>query len=310
MRRRTRSACLAIRAAAAVAIAGCGLGPGRGTSDVTLTVTRGFGTAQLGSVTGKRVPGSETVMRMLERSFRVSTRYGGGFVESIDGLSGSSSRRDWFYYVNGVQASVGAASTAVHRGDQIWWDLHDWSATESVPAVVGSFPEPFVHGSGGRRLPTALECADDVSAACTQVSNELAGLDVPVARQLLGTGSGTDSLAVVVGTWRDLHDALLAALIEQGPSASGVYARFAGPGGDSLQLLDPDGHVVRTLGTGAGLIAATGSSSSEPTWLITGTDQAGVSAAAAALTPARLHDHFALAVRGATEIPVPLQAES
>ena len=167
---RTRIACAAVGTAAAVLIAGCGLGAGPGTSDVTLTVTHGFGTAQLGSVTDKRVPGSETVMRMLERSFHVSTRYGGAFVESIDGHSGNSSRSDWFYYVNGVQAPVGAAGTDVHRGDQIWWDLHDWSATESVPAVVGSFPEPFVHGTGGRRLPTALECADDVGAACKQVS--------------------------------------------------------------------------------------------------------------------------------------------
>lgn len=294
---------------AAVAIAGCGLAAGRGTSQVTLTVTRGFGSARIGSVTAKRVPGSETVMGMLERTFPVSTRHGGAVVESIDGLSGNSSR-EWSYYVNGVQAPVGAASTSIHGGDQIWWDLHDWSATESVPAVVGSFPEPFVHGTGGRRLPTALECAGDVGAACKVVSNELAGLGVPVATQLFGTGSGTDSLAVVVGTWRDVHTALLAALIERGPSESGIYARFSGPGGDQLALLNPSGHVARTLGAGAGLVAATASDSSEPTWLITGTDAAGVSAAAAALTPARLRDHFALAVQGATEVPVPVQGES
>ena len=140
-------------AACAVVIAGCGLGPGPGTSNVTLTVTRAFGAIPVGGLTVSHVPGSETVMRMLERHFRVNTRYGGGFVESIAGRSGTSSRRDWFYYVNGVEAPMGAASTAVHRGDRIWWDLHDWSVTNSIPAVVGSFPEPFVHGTGGRRLP-------------------------------------------------------------------------------------------------------------------------------------------------------------
>jgi hypothetical protein len=41
-------------------------------------------------------------------------------------------------------------------------------------------------------------------------------------------------------------------------------------------------------------------------WLITGTDATGVLAAARALTPAALHDHFALAVQGATELPIPL----
>ncbi len=49
-------------------------------------------------------------MRMLERSFRVSNRYGGGFVQSINGHSGTSAQRDWFYYVNGVQAKQGAAT--------------------------------------------------------------------------------------------------------------------------------------------------------------------------------------------------------
>jgi hypothetical protein len=226
-------------------------------------------------------------------------------VQSINGLAGDSARREWFYYVNGIEAAAGAATTPVHRGDRIWWDLHDWSATESVPAVVGSFPEPFAHGSGGRRLPTVIECATDASAACSQVAAKLKAVGVPVARQLLGTGSGTDSLAVLVGTWRDMRGVIAASLIDKGPSSSGVYARFTGPNGTSLQLLDPDGHTVRTLGAGAGLVAATRDQVSEPTWLITGTDLAGVSAAAAALTPARLRDRFALAVAGGSDVPVP-----
>jgi hypothetical protein len=293
--------------ATAVALAGCGLGPGSGTSDVTLTVTRDFGTRPVAQVGAARVPGSETVMRMLERHFRVRTRYGGGFVEAIDGLSGTPSHLDWFYYVNGIEAPKGAATTAVNRGDRIWWDLHDWSLTQTIPAVVGSFPEPFVHGVGGRRLPTTLECAADVGSACQRVSNELTAEGVPVATQEIGTGSGTDSLGVIVGTWRDVRDELVAGMLEQGPAASGVYARFAGST-PVLALLNPRGQVVRRLGAGAGLIAATAQASAEPTWLITGTDPAGVAAAASALTPAALHDHFALAVTATSRLPVPLQA--
>jgi uncharacterized protein DUF4430 len=295
-------------AIAAASAAGCGLGPGAGTSDVNLNVTRNFGAQAVRSITSSHVPGSETVMRMLERSFPVKTRYGGGFVQSIDGLSGSAGSVDWFYYVNGVEAPVGAASTAVHRGDRIWWDLHDWSATNSVPAVVGSFPEPFVHGVGGRRLPVTLECAASVRAACTRVSSALAAAGVPAASQLLGTGSGPDTLGVVVAPWRDLRSEVAGALIAHGPSASGVYARFAGGGGSSLELLDPDGHVVRTLGAGAGLIAATRDKVSEPIWFVTGTDAAGVSAAARALTPTRLRDHFALAVQRQSSWPLPAAA--
>jgi hypothetical protein len=294
-------------AAAAVAIAGCGLGPGAGTGQVSLTVTRGFGQQPVGTATESHAPGSETVMRMLERSFQVQTRYGGGFVQSIGGHAGDSSHRDWFYYVNGIEAGQGAATTSVHRGDRIWWDLHDWSATDSVPAVVGSFPEPFLHGIGGKRLPTVVECAPGAASACARVSAALKAVGVPVASQLLGTGSGTDSLGVVVGTWSQVRALLAAGLISRGPGRSGVYARFAGPAGGSLQLLDPAGHVARTLGAGAGLVAATRDNVSEPVWLVTGTDAAGVDAAAAALSPARLRDRFALAVQGHTDLPVPVQ---
>jgi uncharacterized protein DUF4430 len=297
-------------AASVAAIAGCGLGPGPGTGDVSITVTRNFGAKQLAQTTQARVPGSETVMRMLERHFPVQTRYGGGFVESINGISGSPSHVDWFYYVNGVQAAKGAAVTAVHQGDRIWWDLHDWSGAESIPAVVGSFPEPFLHGVGGRRLPTTIECASDVAKACKVVSSELASLGVPVATQLIGTGSGTDSLGVVVGTWRDVRPEIVASLIEQGPSASGVYARFAGGNPSLLDLLNPRGEVARRLGSGAGLIAATAEGSDQPTWLVTGIDRVGVSAAAEAFRPASLDDHFALAVYGGNQLPLPLQPGS
>src|SRR5581483_7034940 len=251
--------------ALALALGGCGLGPGTGTSSVSVTVTRAFGTDLIGSVTKSHVPGAETVMRMLERSFRVQTRYGGAFVESINRLTCDSSRRDWFYYVNGIEAPEGAAGTAVHRGDRIWWDLHDWTATNDVPAVVGSFPEPFVHGSGGRRLPTTLECTSDATGSCQEVSKQLRSQGVPVADQGLGTGSGQDSLDVLVGPWSELRGVIAARLIARGPASSGVYARFAGGG---LQLLDPRGRVVRRLGSGAGLIAATADQSSQPTWLV------------------------------------------
>ena len=307
----SRAALTAIAIVCAVATAGCGLGAGKATSGVvTLTVTRNFGTAPVGSVTEKSIPGSQTVMRMLERSFKVTTRYSGGFVESIDGHAGSSSRLDWFYYVNGIEASLGASGTSVNKGDRIWWDLHDWTATDSIPAVVGSFPEPFIHGIGGRRYPVTIECATDAGAACKRVTSELDSIGVPVSSQAIGGGSGTDSIGVVVGTWRDVGGELLAQLIEHGPASSGVYARFAGASGSSLQLLNPAGKVVRTLGGGAGLIAATAQPSTGPFWLVTGTDVAGVNAAAAALTPARLRDHFALAVQGGTDLPVPQEATS
>ncbi|HWD63714.1 MAG TPA: DUF4430 domain-containing protein [Solirubrobacteraceae bacterium] len=307
LRRRTLPAIAA--ALGAVAIAGCGLGSGSGTSDATLNVTRDFGTLQIGQAVEHKVPGSETVMRLLQRHFPVATKYGGGFVQSVGRWSGSSAQRDWFFYVNGIQAPRGAAATAVHKGDHIWWDLHDWRATQSIPAVVGSFPEPFTSGIGGRRLPTVLDCAGNVQAACRRVGEELGRAHVPFADQTLGGGSGSDSLAIVVGTWGELKGILASQLIAAGPSHSGVYAQVVGSQGQAIELDNPAGQVVRTLHGSAGLVAATEQPSlNQPTWLITGTDVAGVNAAASALTPARLKDHFALAVYGGHDLPLPLSA--
>jgi hypothetical protein len=151
-----------------------------------------------------------------------------------------------------------------------------------------------------------VECAG-ATAACATVTAELKAVGVPVANQGLGGGSGNDSLSVLVGTWKDVRPAIAADLIALGPARSGVYARFSG---GSLQLLDSHGNVARTLGPGSGLIAATRDNVSAPTWLITGTDLGGVSAAASALTPARLRDHFALAVQGSSDIPLPVPQAS
>lgn len=254
-------------------------------------------------------------MQALQRSFNVKTAYGGGFVESIDGHSGSkSSEVDWFYYVNGVQAPKGAASTQLNKGDHVWWDRHDYSATDSIPAVVGSFPEPFTNGVGGQRYPTIVECVDGQSTPCQTVTKELESFKVPTSQGGIGYGSGNDSLGVVVGPWKAIDGELAAELVKFGPGASGVYARFVDDG-SKLELLGVDGKVVKTLGPDTGLVAAVngnggGNVNAVPTWLITGTDAAGVAAAAKALTPATLAYRFALVVHGATDYPVPLQRSS
>ena len=43
-----------------------------------------------------------------------------------------------------------------------------------------------------------------------------------------------------------------------------------------------------------------------PTWVVTGTDDVGVAAAAAALTGDRLEQHFALAVDQGQDVPLPV----
>jgi hypothetical protein len=247
------------------------------------------------------------------RNATVTTKYGGGFVESIDGLSGGSTDgqpQDWFYYVNGIEAPQGAAETNVHAGDHIWWDLHDWSQTDSVPAVVGSFPDPFANGIDGKRLPLRVECASVTSGPCVTIESRLQKLGVLAPLAAIGPGDEPETLRLLVGPWAAVSGAPTVHEIESGPRSSGVYARMSA-NGDTLTVLNEQGSIARTLGAGAGLVAATRSGEEDPVWVVTGTDEAGVELAAHAFDEAALHNRFALAIaRGGALLALPAPASS
>lgn len=291
--------------AAGALLAGCGLGAGAAPRAVSLVVTREFGAAPVPAAGPLRVHGQETAMSLLERNYPVSTRYGGGYAESVGGHAGgqvSGEPVDWFYYVNGSEAPRGAAETKVQSGDAIWWDLHDWSQAEHIPAVVGSFPQPFISGVGGKRLPVRVECAEPQGQACRAVTARLDALGIAVGFTALGPGGEDEgTLRVAVGPWSAVKVIPAANVLAQAPSASGVYARISA-GGAAMQLLDARGKVTQTLGAGAGLVAAVRYSGQVPLWLITGTDAAGVNRAAGDFNETSLDDHFAVAVQpsGAT----------
>jgi hypothetical protein len=291
-----------------LALAGCAIGAGKAPTSVHLLVTSGFGASVIRSSSAPHVSGQEPVMSLLMRNAHVQTRYGGGFVQSIDGRSGGyqgGEPVDWFYFVNGIEASKGAASTNVNPGDAIWWDRRDWSQTESVPAVVGSFPQPFLNGIAGKRLPVRVECSDAEGAACHTVTARLRAAGVPAAVAALGGAAGAaETLRVAVAPWRAIASEEGPHELSQGPRVSGVYARFAS-NGRTLTLLDEGGVAKQQLGAGAGLIAATRVREEAPVWVVTGTDEAGVARAARAFDAATLRDRFAVAVAANGPLALP-----
>lgn len=306
---RRRAATLAAGLAAA-ALAGCGAGAGESPGGASIVVTRNFGDSTVGTAAVAEAPGGETVMRFLRRRFDVRTRYGGGFVQSINGLAGGTRAGrpvDWFFYVNGIEASEGAASVRLHAGDRIWWDLHDWGAAMRVPAVVGSYPEPFRSGADGKRLPVRIGCDTAARAACQEVERRLGDAGVPTGVSALNARTEADTLRVLVGRWSEVRRDDASRQLDRGPRASGVYARF-GDGGRTLVVLDDAGRPARTLGAGAGLVAATRLEDQQPTWVVAGTDAAGALAAARALDERALAGRFALAVGPGSRLRVPLEA--
>jgi hypothetical protein len=289
----------------AVAVAGCGIGPGAGVGEVSLTVTRDYGAQRVLPAVSEEASESDTVMRLLERDAEISTRFGGGFVQSIEGLEADERfgrSLDWFFYVNGVESAVGAADYPLRGGETIWWDYRDWSAAMRVPAVVGSWPEPFLDGYDGKRRAVAVECLGG-GEACGTVRDVLAGAGVELA-----PGSPQGAIRLLVGPWARVRADAAAAQLEGGPEASGVFARFERLGaGFRLVGLDADGAPTRTFGPGAGLVAATRRYDAPPTWLVTGVGREGVSAAAGMLGVKTLRDRYAVATEGGEGTPLPIQ---
>jgi Domain of unknown function (DUF4430) len=285
----------------AVAAAGCGIGPGDSVGEVELSVTRDYGTQVL-LQRRDDASESETVLRLLDRSSDISTRYGGGFVQSIEGVEGGTNggrSYDWFFYVNGVESSVGSAEYTLDGGDRVWWDYRDWTAAMRVPAVVGSYPEPFRHGYEGEPHPVSVRCLSGGNA-CGVVR---ARLDAPAADE---ARRGGDPIRVLVGPWDRVRTDDAAALIERGPAYSGVFADFVDAGrGWRLQALDATGSPGGSPRE-AGLLAATRDGGDPPTWVVTGSGLAETLAAARLLDADGLRNRYAVAAIGGNAMPVPV----
>src|SRR2546421_2256210 len=92
--------------------ASCSINAGTEKGGAQLLVTRDFGERRVLAATEDPIESGETVMRLLMRNGNIKTRYGGRFVNGVNGITSTSQngrRLDWFYYVNGIEADVGAA---------------------------------------------------------------------------------------------------------------------------------------------------------------------------------------------------------
>ena len=297
---------LAVVTALAASAAGCGLGPGASSSGTaTLTVTRDYGSKTLVSASQDDPRSSETVIRFLDDESEISTRYGGGFVQSINGLAGTGAS-DWFFYVNGRESPVGSADVHVDGGDRIWWDYRDWSAAMSVPAVVGSWPEPFAQASSDRPEPVAVECAD-AHAACELARSRLSAAG---ARATITRGTrGNATLRLLVGTWTRVRRDPAVDAFRGGPASNGVFAAFKGSAREArwrLIGLDSSGTPARDFGTRAGLVAALGGAGANQTWVVTGSGAGAVLQAARDLNGRRLRNHYAIAALPGRAAPLPI----
>jgi hypothetical protein len=230
-------------------------------------------------------------------------------VQSIDGIEGQGAggQVDWFYWVNGLEADKGASEWEVLPGDRIQWDHRDWSAAMRIPAIVGAFPEPFANGLEGKRRPVRVECEEVDSPACSAARDRLNNVGVSTSGSSLGA-PGTEAVTrLVVATWPRARIVRGASDLEDGPEATGVFARFTRDG-DTLELLDENGRTARRVrrGDGVGLVLALQPRAEELVWIVTALDDEGLKAGVRALDERKLSNAFAVAVSGDRVEKLPL----
>ena len=198
------------------------------------------------------------------------------------------------------------ASASCYPGDRVWWDHHDWETAMRVPAVVGSFPEPFRSGQDGKKLPIRLVClapggslvrrGRDAAERCRHAQRR--ALE---PRVLAGRGAA-DPRRALEPTCARTSSPASSRKGRRSPACSPSRTR---PATDrAARRRGRDGAHARP-----GVRARRGDQlpGVPPTWLITGTDDVGVAASAAALTEDGLRYHFALAIEAGRGVPLPLE---
>ena len=227
-RMRRALAIASLLAALAAAGSGCGLGPGEEqASEGSLTVTRDFGAEPLGRKHGRPAcSDSDTVMRLLQRDFEVETRYGGNFVQEIDGVAGGREggrRVDWFYYVNGIESGVGRgrAAVAARRPDLVGpprLERHDARPRRGrlLPRAVRA---PAARAASSRSGSSASATP---ARACDEVETRLRDAGITdTARSVLEQSAGREVLRVLVGPWSQVRRDTAARKLEGGPGRVG-----------------------------------------------------------------------------------------
>jgi hypothetical protein len=223
------AACAGVRSTSTASAAAAGHRPAA--AEVRLVVTRDFGATVVLDTVAPFTKGM-TVMRLLAEHATVDAGYGGQFVSGIDGVRSSfgsvssADAADWFYWVDGVMADVGADAWKLHGGETVWWDYHRWAGAMFVPVTLDAFPAPFA----GHALAAVTSDAQGLGVPARDWLTT-AGLGPATGQTSAGASLGVTpprAWAVVVATpGAARHVPWLRSILGLGPS-SGVFVKVAG----------------------------------------------------------------------------------
>ncbi len=286
------------------------------TEYVTLVVTTDFGRETLFDEKVE-IKKDYTVMDILEDNLEIETKYNGSFISSINGIENdngvkSGQRKDWFYYINGICSDQGAMAYNLNKGDTIWWDYHKWGSKNTMnTSVIGSFPEPFVHGYGMDKYPTIIM----TTKKNTDLANELKESLEQVGVQSVETNALDETLltnkkgpTIIIGQWNEVQEIDYINTLNKAYKKTGLNMHFTE---NEIELLKNDGTIAMKQTENTGIIASIGEGlgDSKPLWLVVGIDEKGVEDAANLLinNPKKIRNMYNAAVTAEEIIRLPIQ---
>ena len=180
-----------------------------GSFSVKIIVAENFGESTIFSKEIE-IKYGESAMDVLNKVSNVTHSYGGGFVESINGikstyLEGKEEKKDWFYYINGMLSPVGASQYILQPGDVERWDFHNsWDADRITTAIIGDYPEPFAHGFQGHVRNTTIVYSDEFYDNACELQQSLKQHDIIASINLfedLSNGEKMNNNLILIDTY-------------------------------------------------------------------------------------------------------------
>lgn len=274
---------------------------------VNLVVTRDYGKKKMYAKNVGLVK-DEVGMEVLFRNLDIQTAYGGGFVNSINGLESNYTfhtgkdrkKLDWFYWVNGILAPIGIGEYRPQAGDVIWWDYHDWSVSMFAPAVIGSYPQPFRNGFMGKNPGTVIMYTPNYKQSAENLKASLLSKgvkQVDVSEYDSSVLNKPKKYYMLIGPWNELSEgSKVINDINKKNKLIGTYVKFED---GRVHGLDFKGNTISSYDTGGAIYAyAAGMGSTKPIWMVTGTNDEGVNMAVDTLinNPNALDKHFSAVI--------------
>ena len=296
------AACAGVRSSEQTPAAG-GRPPAAGA--LRLVISRDYGARVLKDIVVPARAGT-TVMRLLAEHSDVDTKYGGGFIQGIDGLessfgASSADAADWFFWVDGAMGSVGAGDVTLHGGQTVWWDYHRWAGALFIPGSLDAFPAPFANRDMVLAAQPAGTQAAAMGAAVTAwaKSQGIGFHDTSQQSYPIGADLG---LRLVVGTPDRLaQDRLFGPELSRG-AAIGIFVAIDG---GRLYALHADGSRGSEL-LAAALAVPDPAHTDRLSLVLIAQDAQALQRLLDGFTPAAASAHVALGLTSAGVVPLPL----